>query len=99
MITITNCILLVIALIIAKKNIGLATLIVVLLNQYPIDIVTNLIPYFSSLIIRIIWIILGCIFVTIGCNVLIDSDLGMGIYDAFIFGICFKVNKSYVFVR
>lgn len=99
MITITNCVLLIITFIIAKKNIGLTTLIVVLLNQYPIDFVTNLIPYSSSLVIRIIWIILGCVFVAIGCNILIDSDLGMGIYDAFIYGICFKTNKSYVFVR
>ena len=99
MITITNCCLLIITFIIAKKNIGLATLIVVLLNQYPVDIVTKLIPYNSSLIINIIWIVLGCVFVAIGCNILIDSNLGMGIYDAFLFGISNKVNKSYVFVR
>lgn len=99
MITITNCVLLIITFIIAKRNIGIATLIVVLLNQYPIDFVTNLIPYSSSIVIRIAWIVLGCVFVAIGCNILICSDLGMGIYDAFIYGIVYKVNKSYVFVR
>lgn len=99
MITITNIILLIIVLIIKKDNIGLATFVVVFFNQYPIDFVTSIIPYNPSLIINIIWIFVGCIFVAIGCNVIIDSNLGMGIYDALIYGICSKVNKGYSFVR
>lgn len=99
MITITNITLLIITFIIARKNIGIATLIVVLFNQYPIDFVTNLITHSNSLLINILWIIAGCIFVAVGCNIIINSNLGMGIYDAFIFGIANKVNKSYVFVR
>jgi len=99
MITITNCVMLIITFIIAKKNIGIATLIVVLLNQYPVDLTTYLIPHSSYLIVNILWVILGSLCVAIGCNIIICSNLGMGIYDAFLFGISSKVNKSYVFVR
>ena len=99
MITITNVVLLIITFFIAKKNIGLATLVVVLLNQYPIDFVTNLIPYNDSLIINVLWVIAGCVVVAIGCNIIVVSNLGMGIYDALIYGICSKVKKSYSFVR
>lgn len=99
MTTLTNIFLLVITLILNRKNVGLATFIVVFLNQYPIDFVTKLIPYYPSMIINFLWIIAGCFFVAIGCNIIIDSNLGMGIYDAFIFGICSKVNKKYSFVR
>ena len=99
MITITNICLLTIALIIAKKNIGVATLIVVLLNQYPIDFFTSLVNRSSYLAINIIYIVIGCLLVAIGCNIIIISNLGMGIYDAFIFGIADKVGKDYVLVR
>ena len=99
MVTITNIVLLVITFFIAKKNIGIATLMVVLLNQYPIDFVTSLITHSNSLIINILWVIAGCVFVAIGCNIIVASDLGMGIYDALIYGICSKVNKGYSFVR
>lgn len=99
MITITNIVLLIITLIIKKENVGIATFIVVFLNQYPVDFVTNLITYNPSLIINILWVIAGCVFVAIGCNIIIDSNLGMGIYDAFIYGICSKVNKKYSTVR
>lgn len=99
MITITNVVLLILSLIIKRQNVGIATFIVVFLNQYPVDFVTNLIAHSNSLVINIIWIVLGCVFVAIGCNIIIDSNLGMGIYDAFIFGIASRVNKNYSYVR
>ena len=99
MITITNITLLIITFFIKKKNIGLATLIVVLLNQYPVDFVTNLITHSDSLIINILWVLAGIVFVAIGCDILIASNLGMGIYDAFVFGVADKLNKKFVFVR
>ena len=99
MITITNTTLLIITFFIKKKNIGLATLIVVLLNQYPVDFVTNLITHSDSLIINILWVLAGIVFVAIGCDILIASNLGMGIYDAFVFGVADKLNKKFVFVR
>lgn len=99
MITITNIVLLIIVFFINKKNIGLSTLFVVLLNQYPIDFFTAIIPYGSSLIINILYCIIGAIFVAIGCNIMICSKLGMGIYDALIFGIAGKVKKDFVLVR
>ena len=99
MVTITNVTLLIIAFIIARKNIGLSTIFVVFLNQYPIDFFTSIIPHSDNFIINVLWIIAGIALVAIGCNVMIASKLGMGIYDAFIFGIADKTGKSFVFIR
>lgn len=99
MITITNITLLVLVFFIKRKNIGLSTLFVVLLNQYPVDFFTSLISHSDSLIINILWVLAGIVCVAIGCNIMIASKLGMGIYDAFVFGIADKVGKSFVFIR
>ena len=99
MTTITNVVLLIIVFIVKKKNIGLATLFVVLLNQYPIDFIVNLIPYVDSLWINILWVLAGILCVSIGCTIIMASDLGLGIYDAFVYGIADRFNKSFLFVR
>ncbi len=99
MITITNCALLLIVLIVKRKNIGIATLIVVLLNQYPVDFISSIIPQTDSIIIKILWILLGILCVSVGCNVVAASNLGMGIYDAFTFGIADRFNIKYLIVR
>ena len=99
MITITNITLLAITFFVKRKNIGLSTLIVVLLNQYPVDFVTGLITHSDSLVINVLWILGGNIFVAIGCDILIASNLGMCIYDAFVFGIADRLNKKFVIVR
>ena len=98
-ITITNIVLLVITFMVKKSNIGIATFIVVFLNQYPVDFVISIIPKTGNMVINIVWILLGISFVAIGCNVIIASRLGMGILDAFVFGIADRVNKTFVFVR
>ena len=99
MTTITNVVLLIIVFIVKKKNIGLATLFVVLLNQYPIDFIVNLIPYVDSLWINILWVLAGIVCVSVGCTIIMASDLGLGIYDAFVFGIADRFHKSFLFVR
>lgn len=99
MITITNITLLLITFLVRKKNIGIATFIVVFLNQYPVDFVTNLVPRSELLVINILYILLGIVFIAIGCCIIMASKLGMGIYDAFVFGIADAVNKPFVVVR
>ena len=99
MTTITNVVLLIIVFIVKKKNIGLATLFVVLLNQYPVDFIIKLIPYVDSLWINILWVLAGILCVSIGCTIIMASDLGLGIYDAFVYGIADRFNKSFLFVR
>lgn len=99
MITITNVVLLIIVFFIKKENIGMATLFVVLLNQYPVDFITSIIPHSESLIINILWILAGIVLVAIGCDLMIATKLGMGIYDATIFAVASKVNKDFVIVR
>ena len=98
MITITNITLLIVVFFINKKNIGLSTLFVVLLNQYPVDFFSSIITLFCKFH-DVMYCVIGAIFVAIGCNIMICSKLGMGIYDALLFGIAEKTNKSYVFIR
>ena len=99
MITITNITLLIVVFFINKKNIGLSTLFVVLLNQYPVDFFSSIINHSDIFIVNVMYCVIGAIFVAIGCNIMICSKLGMGIYDALLFGISEKTNKSYVFIR
>ena len=99
MTTITNIVLLIVVFIVKKKNIGLATLFVVLLNQYPIDFIVGLIAYVDSLWINIGWVLLGILCTSVGCTIIMASDLGLGIYDAFVYGIADKFNKSFLVVR
>ena len=99
MITITNCVLLSVVFFVKRNNIGIATLIVVLLNQYPVDFIISIISYNDSLIINVLWILLGILFIAIGCSTVMASKLGMGIYDAFVFGITDRFNFNFLVVR
>lgn len=99
MITITNITLAIVVFILYKKNLGLTTLFVVFLNQYPISFFSSLIKHSSSLWINIMLVILGGIFTAIGCDIMINSKLGMGIYDAFIFTFANKYNIDFVKIR
>lgn len=98
-ITIVNIILIIIVLILKPKNIGLTTLCVVFLNGYFTDFFANIISLSSSLTINIIYCLICNLLVAIGCNIMIDANIGMGIYDAFVFSIADKTNKEYVYVR
>lgn len=99
MVTITNICLLIIVFIFKKSNIGLATLFVVLLNQYPVDFIINLIPYVDSIWINIGWVLLGILLIATGCTIIMASNLGLGIYDAFVYGIADRFHKSFLVVR
>lgn len=99
MITVTNMTLLLITFIVKRKNIGIATFIVVFLNQYPVDFVTNLVPRSEYLVINILYILIGILLISIGCCTIMASKLGMGIYDAFVYGIADRINKSFLIVR
>lgn len=98
-ITCVNILLVIIVLLLEKKNIGLTTLFVVFLNKYPVDFFSTLINHSSSLMINIIFVTIGTFFIALGCNVMIKANIGMGIYDAFIFSISNKTNKEYVIIR
>lgn len=98
-ITCVNIVLVIVVLVFEKKNIGLTTLFVVFLNKYPVDFFSSLINHSSILIINILYVTIGTLFIALGCNVMIKADIGMGIYDAFIFSIAHKTNKEYVNIR
>ena len=98
-ITCVNIVLIITVLFLEKKNIGLTTLFVVFLNKYPVDLFSSLINHSNSLIINIMFVTIGTLFIALGCNVMIKANIGMGIYDAFIFSIAHKTNKEYVNIR
>lgn len=98
-ITLVNIVLVIVVLLLERKNIGLTTLFVVFLNQYPVDLFCMLIHHSNSLIINILFTIISSLLVAIGCNLMIDADLGLGIYDAFIFSLAHKFNSEYVYIR
>ena len=99
MVTITNIILAICVFFIYRKNLGITTLMVVFLNQYPIDFFSKVIPYSDVFMIRIIYILIGSILVAIACNIMINSNLGMGVYDAFVFSFVYRFNIKFIIVR
>lgn len=99
MVTITNVFLAIVVFFINKKNIGVSTLMVIFLNQYPINFFSSFIKQSEYLYINIMYIISGCILVAIGCDLIINAKLGMGIYDAFIFSLSDKFNIDFVKIR
>ena len=99
MVTITNITLAIIVFFLYRKNLGITTLLVVFLNQYPIDFFSKLIPFFDVYVIRIVYVVIGSLLAAIGCNIMISSKLGMGIYDAFIFSFVYKFNIEFIKVR
>ena len=99
MVTITNIILAICVFIIYRKNLGITTLIVVFLNQYPIDFFSELIPYTDVFAIRILYVLIGSVLVAFACNIMINSNLGMGVYDAFVFSFVYRFNIKFIIVR
>lgn len=98
-ITCVNIVLIIIVLFIQPKNIGLTTLFVVFINGYFVDFFNLFIHHSQYLVINILYCIISSLIIAIGCNIMINAKIGMGIYDAFIFSLANRVNKSYVFIR
>lgn len=71
----------------------------VFLNQFPVDFFSSLIKHSDSTFINIFYVCLAALIIAIGCNIMINSKLGMGIYDAFIFSFTNKYGWDFVHVR
>ena len=83
-----------------KKNVTIATLIVVFCGSYSIDLGNFLIPNSSLLPIKVLYMIIGIIFYCLGFSIQQYAGCGLSNYDCFIFGIgkLFK-SKDYAKIR
>lgn len=97
--TIFNVILLILTLIIDYKKIGLATLILVLCVQYPIDLAYFLFTPSSIYFLNLIFMMLSFLLIAFACCLVISGGLGMGIYDAFVFGISDRFKIPFIYSR
>lgn len=83
-----------------KKNISIATFLVVFCGSYSIDLGNYLIPDTSNAIIKIIYMLFGIIFYCLGFSIQQYAKCGLSNYDCFVFGISKKLNiKDYAKIR
>lgn len=99
MTAITNAVLVAIVLLVYPKNIGLGTVLVAFGNQYPLDFFNMIIPSTDVFVIRVLLLIAGIVIIGLGASVIIASNLGMGIYEAFVFAFSKRFEKNYVLCK
>lgn len=80
-----------------KKNVTIASILSVILGSYLIDFAALFIPATDSLVIRIIYMILGVLSYCLGIAIQQHAQCGYGGLDCFIFGLAklFKIKEYY----
>lgn len=98
---IANAIMVVVALILYKKNVGPATIIFIFVSKWPVDLATRLMVTSDNLFIKIVLCILSVFVLALGSELFILSDLGANAYDAVTMGIGkrLKHEVKYVYIR
>ena len=82
MTTIVEILMVIYAYLSSKKTVGIGTVLSMLLVQFPIDLVYNLVPQTQNLVVRILYVLIGILFISLGAEMIIHADLGMGAYEA-----------------
>lgn len=79
----------------AKENVSIATVIGVFGVSYAIDLGNFIIPDTSSVVIRIVYMIIGVIMYCLGFSIQQVSKCGYSHYDTFVFGLAkrLKIEK------
>ena len=83
--TIMNCILLVVVLLVRRRYVGLATLFTVFLTGYIVDFsvwVLEGLRIEMTMPVRIVYLIIGVVVMCFAASLYITSDLGVSAYDA-----------------
>ena len=99
MTTLINICLFITILIVWRKNIGIATAIVAFLNQYPIDFFNAMLSHSDSFFINVLMCLLGILITAAGAAVIIETKLGMGIYEAFMYSFVYRFHFRFVYVK
>ena len=83
--TIMNCVLLVIVLLIRRRYVGIATLFTVFLTGYIVDFsvwALEGLPIEMTMPVRVLYLIIGVVVMCFAASLYITSDLGVSAYDA-----------------
>jgi len=87
------------ALILDKRKIGYTTIVYTFGAKYIIDFVIENLPLASSFIVSLIYTFTALILFGIGVSFAVGADLGLSMYDAFIFSIVDHFKFKYVITR
>ncbi|MBR2788064.1 MAG: hypothetical protein IKD94_02765 [Erysipelotrichaceae bacterium] len=97
---ITETIMILAAYMFEKKNIGLGTILYMLVIDVPLSYFKQLLPNSGgSFAVSIIYSFLGVFFLSFGIELTIHSELGTVAYEAFIQGLKKKMNYSFVMTK
>ena len=99
MTTITEIIMTIIAFMMNRKNVGVGTLMAILFVRFPIDMTYQLISKPSFIIVCLLYVVIGTLMVALGVELIIHADLGMGTYEAFMYGIAEKTSIKFIYVK
>ena len=83
----------------SKKTVGIGTVLSMLLVQFPIDLVYNLVPQTQNLVVRILYVLIGILFISLGAEMIIHADLGMGAYEAFMYSFVETRGWKFIYVK
>ncbi len=88
-----------IALILWPKTIGIGTVMAMVLTQFPLDLVYDLVGTHESFYVNLFLCILGTVLTAFGAAVIIHAGLGMGTYEALTFSISDRFKIKYLYVK
>ena len=99
--SLANVIMVIVSLILNKKNVGIATILFIFLSKWPVDLGEKLMLTSTNIFISILLCLLSIFVIAIGSVLFIISGLGANAYDTVIIGIgdCLHKNDSYVYIR
>lgn len=83
----------------SKKTVGIGTVLSMLLVQFPIDLVYNLVPQTQNLVVRILYVLIGILLISLGAEMIIHADLGMGAYEAFMYSFVYTRGWKFIYVK
>jgi|GEM_PF-3224286 len=83
----------------SKKTVGIGTVLSMLLVQFPIDLVYNLVPQTQNLVVRILYVLIGILLISLGAEMIIHADLGMGAYEAFMYSFVYARGWKFIYVK
>ena len=95
---IANVIMLVFAWFLYKKNVGISTVIFIIVSKWPIDFANKHFINSNNFIISILLCLVSIVVIALGCELQILSDLGANAYDAMVMGIGKRLNHKVKFV-
>lgn len=70
-----------------RKRVTIVTVIAMFIASYTIDFAAYIIPDTTNIIIRVIYMLCGVVFLSLGISLQVIANVGLGAMDCFIFGL------------